>query len=87
MRGDAPIAARSLKFTAAARWPIAAGGVASTSQSTPATTESTVATTGPSGCHTTASSPLATGRSVRGASKIARSAQITSSSPYALTFM
>src|SRR5687767_10764012 len=58
-RGDAPIAARSLRFTASALWPIASGGEKRRSKCTPSTRASVVITSSAprSGSMTAASSP------------------------------
>ena len=61
-RGAAPIAARSLRLTASARWPMASGGVNARSKCTPSTSASTLSTSSRfrSGSTTAASSPMPT---------------------------
>ena len=68
-RGSAPIAARSLRLTASARWPMAVGGVKRRSKCTPSTSASTVRTSSRlrAGSTTAASSPMPTASQSGGA--------------------
>src|SRR5580765_7374315 len=85
--GAAPIAARSLRLTASARWPIASGGTNARSKWIPSTSASTVRTSIRlrSGSTTAASSPMPTSSQAGAAGRRPRIRAISSRSEQSAT--